>query len=159
MLQNHILSVAIWLPILAGVLLLLVGSDKQANLTRWAALASSITAFIATLPLYSKFDVLKGAFQLEESAPWIPAFNVNYHLGIDGIAAPLILLTSFTTVIVVLAAWQVITKHIAQYMAAFLIMSGLMIGVVSALDGLVYYVVWEAMLIIYHYLWTVSGIW
>ena len=156
MLQNHILSVAIWLPILAGVLLLLVGSDKQANLTRWAALASSITAFIATLPLYSKFDVLKGAFQLEESAPWIPAFNVNYHLGIDGIAAPLILLTSFTTVIVVLAAWQVITKHIAQYMAAFLIMSGLMIGVFSALDGLLYYVFWEAMLIP---MFLVIGIW
>jgi NADH-quinone oxidoreductase subunit M len=155
-LNQHILSVAIWLPILAGVLLLLVGSDKQANLTRWAALASSIAAFIATLPLYTKFDVLKGAFQFEESAPWIPAFNVNYHLGIDGIAAPLILLTSFTTVIVVISAWQVITKNIAQYMAAFLIMSGLMIGVFSALDGLLYYVFWEAMLIP---MFLVIGIW
>jgi NADH-quinone oxidoreductase subunit M len=155
-LNQHILSVAIWLPILAGVLLLLVGSDKQAALTRWAALASSITAFIATIPLYTKFDVLKGAFQLEESVSWIPAFNVNYHLGIDGIAAPLILLTSFTTVIVVLAAWQVITKNIAQYMAAFLIMSGLMIGVFSALDGLLYYVFWEAMLIP---MFLVIGIW
>ncbi len=156
MLQTHILSVAIWLPILAGIFLLLVGSDKEANLTRWAALASSVTAFIATLPLYTKFDVLKGAFQFEESASWIPAFNVNYHLGVDGISAPLILLTSFTTVIVVIAAWEVISKNIAQYMAAFLIMSGLMIGVFSALDGLLYYVFWEAMLIP---MFLVIGIW
>ena len=155
-LDQHILSVAIWLPILAGVLLLLVGSDKQANLTRWAALVSSVTAFIATFPLYTQFNFAEGPFQLEEAIAWIPAFNVNYHLGIDGIAAPLILLTSFTTVIVVIAGWQVISKNIAQYMAAFLIMSGLMIGVFSALDGLLYYVFWEAMLIP---MFLVIGIW
>ena len=145
--HNHILSCSIWLPILAGFAILMLGSDSKANFTRWLALAFSLLAFAVTLPLYIQFDFARGAFQFEEMAPWIPSFNVNYHLGIDGIAAPLILLTSFTTVIVVIAAWEVITKNIAQYMAAFLIMSGLMIGVFSALDGLLYYVFWEAMLI------------
>ena len=124
MLQTHVLSVSIWLPILAGVVVLLLGSDNKASFTRWLALASSLAAFFATLPLYTKYNFAKGAFQFEEAAQWIPSFNINYHLGIDGIAAPLILLTSFTTVIVVIAAWEVITKNIAQYMAAFLIMPG-----------------------------------
>lgn len=154
--HNHILSYSIWLPILAGFALLMLGSDSKASFTRWLALAFSLLAFAVTLPLYTQFDFARGAFQFEEVAPWIPSFNVNYHLGIDGIAAPLILLTSFTTVIVVIAAWEVITKNIAQYMAAFLIMSGLMIGVFSALDGLLYYVFWEAMLIP---MFLVIGIW
>jgi NADH-quinone oxidoreductase subunit M len=156
MLQTHMLSVSIWLPILAGVVVLLLGSDNKAAFTRWLALAGSLAAFFATLPLYSKFDFSKGAFQFEEMAQWIPSFNINYHLGVDGIAVPLILLTSFTTVIVVIAAWEVITKNIAQYMAAFLIMSGLMIGVFSTLDGILYYVFWEAMLIP---MFLVIGIW
>ena len=156
LLNQHVLSVSIWLPILAGVVVLLLGSDNKPSFTRWLALAASLAAFIATLPLYFNYDFAKGAFQFEEVAAWIPAFNVNYHLGVDGIAAPLILLTSFTTVIVVIAAWEVITKNIAQYMAAFLIMSGLMIGVFSALDGLLYYVFWEAMLIP---MFLVIGIW
>ena len=154
--SSHVLSVSIWLPILAGVVVLLLGSDKKAGFTRWLALAGSLAAFIATLPLYFNYDFAKGAFQFQEIAAWITAFNVNYHLGVDGIAAPLILLTSFTTVIVVIAAWEVITESIAQYMAAFLIMSGLMIGVFSALDGLLYYVFWEAMLIP---MFLVIGIW
>ena len=156
MLHTHILSVAIWLPILAGVLVLLLGSDKKTDFTRWLALTGSLAAFFATLPLYTKYDFSHGAFQFQEMAQWIPAFNINYHLGVDGIAVPLILLTSFTTLIVVIAAWQVITKNIAQYMAAFLIMSGLMIGVFSALDGILYYVFWEAMLIP---MFLVIGIW
>lgn len=156
MLHNHILSYSIWLPILAGFALLMLGGDSKANVTRWLALAFSLLAFAVTLPLYTRFDFARGAFQFEEMLPWIPSFNVNYHLGVDGIAAPLILLTSFTTVIVVIAAWEVITKNIAQYMAAFLIMSGLMIGVFSALDGLLYYVFWEAMLIP---MFLVIGIW
>lgn len=156
MVQTHILSFSIWLPILAGFLLLLLGVDNKPALTRWLALVFSVAAFAITLPLYTHFDYARGAFQFEEFARWIPAFNVNYHLGVDGIAAPLILLTSFTTVIVVIASWQVITKNIAQYMAAFLIMSGLMIGVFSALDGLLYYVFWEAMLIP---MFLVIGIW
>ncbi len=156
MLLTHILSVSIWLPILAGVVVLLFGSDSKASFTRWFALASSLAAFFATLPLYTKYNFSKGAFQFEEAAQWIPSFNINYHLGVDGIAVPLILLTSFTTLIVVIASWEVITKHIAQYMAAFLIMSGLMIGVFSALDGILYYVFWETMLIP---MFLVIGIW
>jgi NADH-quinone oxidoreductase subunit M len=160
MLQNilnqHVLSASIWLPILAGIVVLLLGSDNKAGFTRWLGLAGSVLAFCATLPLYFNYDYSQGAFQFQEMAAWIPAFNVYYHLGVDGIAAPLILLTSFTTVIVVIAAWEVITKNIAQYMAAFLIMSGLMIGVFSALDGLLYYVFWEAMLIP---MFLVIGIW
>ncbi len=128
-LNLHVLSVSIWLPILAGIVVLLLGSDKKADFTRWLALAGSLAAFFATLPLYTKYNFAAGAFQFEVMAQWIPAFNINYHLGVDGIAAPLILLTSFTTLIVVIAGWQVITKNVAQYMAAFLIMSGLMIGV------------------------------
>lgn len=155
-LNHHELSVAIWLPILAGIIVLLLGSDSKAVFTRWLALAGSLAAFFATLPLYIKFDFSKGAFQFEEMVQWIPSFNINYHLGVDGIAVPLILLTSFTTVIVVIAAWEVITKNISQYMAAFLIMSGLMIGVFSALDGILYYVFWEAMLIP---MFLVIGIW
>ena len=154
--HNHILSYSIWLPIVAGFAMLMLGSDNKANFTRWLALGFSLLAFAVTLPLYTQFDFARGAFQFEEMAQWIPSFNVNYHLGIDGIAAPLILLTSFTTVIVVIAAWEVITKNIAQYMSAFLIMSGLMIGVFSALDGLLYYVFWEAMLIP---MFLVIGIW
>ena len=145
-LNHHVLSMAIWLPILAGIVVLLLGSDNKAIFTRWLALAGSLAAFFATLPLYTKYDFSKGAFQFEEMVQWIPSFNINYHLGVDGIAVPLILLTSFTTVIVVIAAWEVITKNIAQYMAAFLIMSGLMIGVFSALDGILYYVFWDCLL-------------
>jgi len=156
MLQNHVLSLSIWLPILAGVLVLFIGGDSKAALTRWVALACSIVAFFATLPLITRFNTSDGGFQFQEMASWIPAFNINYHLGVDGIAVPLIVLTSFTTLIVVIASWQVITKNIAQYMAAFLIMSGLMIGVFSALDGILYYVFWEAMLIP---MFLVIGIW
>ncbi|WP_020168799.1 MULTISPECIES: NADH-quinone oxidoreductase subunit M [Methylotenera] len=154
--SQYVLSSSIWMPILAGVVVLLLGGDNKPNFTRWLALAGALIAFVVTFPLYTQFDYAQGAFQFQELARWIPAFNVNYHLGVDGIAAPLILLTSFTTVIVVIAAWEVITKNIAQYMAAFLIMSGLMIGVFSALDGLLYYVFWEAMLIP---MFLVIGIW
>jgi NADH-quinone oxidoreductase subunit M len=156
MLETHVISLSIWLPILAGVLVLFVGSDKNALLTRMVALVGSIVAFLATLPLYTRFDLVTTDFQFQEMAQWIPAFNINYHLGVDGISVPLILLTSFTTLIIVIASWEVITKNIAQYMACFLIMSGLMIGVFSALDGLLYYVFWEAMLIP---MFLVIGIW
>ena len=154
--QTHLISVSIWLPILAGVVVLLLGSDNKPALTRWLALLGAAAAFMATLPLYTHFNMADGGFQLQEMAQWIPAFNVNYHLGVDGISVPLILLTSFTTLIIVIASWEVITKNVAQYMAAFLIMSGLMIGVFSALDGLLYYVFWEAMLIP---MFLVIGIW
>jgi NADH-quinone oxidoreductase subunit M len=156
MFESNIISLSIWVPILAGVLVLAMGSDTRACLTRWLALLGSIAGFLVTLPLYTRFDFSDGGFQFQEGYNWIPSFNIHYHLGVDGIAVPLILLTSFTTMIVVLAGWEVIQKRIAQYMAAFLIMSGLMIGVFSALDGILFYVFWEAMLIP---MFLVIGIW
>ncbi|TSA50988.1 MAG: NADH-quinone oxidoreductase subunit M, partial [Nitrosomonadales bacterium] len=156
MFESNILSLSIWVPIVAGILVLATGDDRNAPIARWLALLGSIAGFVVTLPLFTRFDRSDGGFQFQEGYNWIPAFNIHYHLGIDGIAALLILLTSFTTVIVVLAGWEVIQKKVAQYMAAFLIMSGLMIGVFSALDGLLFYVFWEAMLIP---MFIVIGVW
>ncbi len=155
MLTDHILSLSIWVPILAGVLVLILGNDSRACFTRWVALLGSLAGFLVTLPLYFLFDFNSG-IQFLEVANWIPAFNINYMLGADGFSVPLILLTSFTTVIAVVASWESISNNIAQYMAAFLIMSGLMIGVFSALDAILYYVFWEAMLIP---MFLVIGIW
>jgi len=156
MTELPIISLAIWVPILAGILVLFTGDDRRASLARWLALAGSIAGFLATLPLYTGFDFANGGFQFQERLSWIPAFNIHYHLGVDGISVPLILLTSFMTMIVVVAGWEVIEKRVAQYMASFLIMSGLMIGVFSALDTILYYVFWEAMLIP---MFLVIGIW
>jgi len=151
-----LLSLAIWVPILAGILVLFTGDDKNASSARWIALLGSLVAFAVTVPLYTGFNFADGGFQFQEGFSWIPTFNIHYHLGADGIAVPLILLTSFTTILVVIAAWEVIQKRVAQYMAAFLIMSGLMIGVFSALDAILYYVFWEAMLIP---MFLVIGVW
>ena len=151
-----LLSLAIWVPILAGILVLFTGDDKNASSARWIALLGSLVAFAVTIPLYTGFNFADGGFQFQEGFSWIPTFNIHYHLGADGIAVPLILLTSFTTILVVIAAWEVIQKRVAQYMAAFLIMSGLMIGVFSALDAILYYVFWEAMLIP---MFLVIGVW
>ena len=156
MFDSHILSLSIWVPIVAGILVLFTGGDHNARIARWLALAGSVVSFIVTLPLYCRFDFNYGGFQFQEGYNWIPSFNIHYHLGVDGIAVPLILLTSFTTMIVVLAAWEVIQKRVSQYMAAFLIMSGLMIGVFSALDAILYYMFWESMLIP---MFLVIGIW
>ena len=153
---QHILSFSIWLPIAFGVAVLFTANDNKPCLTRWLALAGSIAGFAVTIPLYTHFNFADGGFQFQERFLWIASFNINYHLGADGLAVPLILLTSFTTVIVVIAAWEVIEKRVAQYMASFLIMSGLMIGVFSALDAIFYYVFWEAMLIP---MFLVIGIW
>ena len=153
---QHILSFSIWLPIAFGVAVLLTANDSKPNPTRWLALFGSIVSFAVTIPLYTHFNFADGGFQFQERFLWIASFNINYHLGADGLAVPLILLTSFTTVIVVLSAWEVIEKRVAQYMASFLIMSGLMIGVFSALDAIFYYVFWEAMLIP---MFLVIGIW
>ncbi|MDX9950536.1 MAG: NADH-quinone oxidoreductase subunit M [Methylophilaceae bacterium] len=156
MTELPIISLAIWVPILAGILVLFTGDDRRACLARWLALAGSIAGFLVTLPLYTGFDFADGGFQFQERLNWIPAFNIHYHLGVDGISVPLILLTSFMTMVVVVAGWEVIEKRVAQYMASFLIMSGLMIGVFSALDTILYYVFWEAMLIP---MFLVIGIW
>jgi len=153
---QHILSFSIWTPIFAGIGVLLSANDQKPNATRWLALVGGILAFLVAIPLYTQFNFADGGFQFQEGFNWIPAFNINYHLGVDGIAIPLILLTSFTTVIVIISAWEVIEKRVAQYMACFLIMSGLMVGVFCALDAILYYVFWEAMLIP---LFLAIGIW
>ena len=156
MFESNILSLSIWVPILAGILVLATGGDANAGKARWVALLGSLAGFLVTLPLFTRFNRADGGFQFQEAYDWIPSFNIHYHLGVDGIAVPLILLTSFTTVIVVLAGWEVIQKRVAQYNAAFLIMSGLMIGVFSALDAVLFYVFWEAMLIP---MFLVIGVW
>ena len=153
---SHILSFSIWVPVLAGIAVLFTSNDKKPDITRYVARIGGLSAFLVTIPLYTHFNFADGGFQFQEGFRWIPAFHINYHLGVDGIAVPLILLTSFTTVIVIISAWQVIEKRVAQYMASFLIMSGLMIGVFSALDAILYYVFWEAMLIP---MFLVIGIW
>lgn len=156
MFADYLLSLCIWLPIVGGVLVLVTGTDERAPLTRRLALAISILTFVATLPLYTSFDVATHAMQFGEDYAWIEPFNIRYRLGIDGISLLMILLTSFTTVLVVIAAWQVIEKKVAQYMAAFLFMEGLMIGVFSALDAILFYVFWEAMLVP---MFLIIGLW
>ena len=144
---THILSYSIWTPIFLGGLILLLSGKVNDTQAKWLSLISSVISFLITIPLYTAFDFSFGQFQFQEFFHWIPAFHINYHLGVDGFAVPLILLTSFTTLIVVIASWRSIEDRVAQYMAAFLIMSGLMIGVFSALDAMLYYIFWEAMLI------------
>jgi NADH-quinone oxidoreductase subunit M len=151
-----LLSVAIWLPILAGALLLATGRDDNAHAVRWLALVAAIASFLVTLPLVMGFDMSSAAMQFEEKLPWIERFNINYHLGIDGISVWFILLTAFITIIVVIAAWEVITERVHQYMGAFLILSGSMVGVFSALDGLLFYVFFEATLIP---MYIIIGMW
>jgi NADH-quinone oxidoreductase subunit M len=151
-----LLSLAIWTPIAFGVVLLAIGRDSQARAVRWLALVGSLVSFLITLPLYSGFQLGTSAMQFVEKAPWIERFNVHYHLGVDGISLWLVLLTAFINVIVVIAGWEVITRKVNQYMAAFMILSGLMIGVFSALDGILFYVFFEATLIP---MYLIIGIW
>ncbi|RMH20374.1 MAG: NADH-quinone oxidoreductase subunit M [Gammaproteobacteria bacterium] len=152
-----LLSLLIWLPILGGVLLLLAA---RINLPRqiilWGALLSSVIVFVLSIPLFTGFDKTTSAMQFVEKLPWIPYLNIHYHLGVDGISMPLILLTTFSTVLVVLAGWEVIQDKLEQYMACFLIMEGLMIGVFAALDAVLFYVFWEAMLVP---MFLIIGIW
>jgi NADH-quinone oxidoreductase subunit M len=151
-----LLSTVIWFPIVAGIVVLFTGSDRNAPLARLLALVGAIGGFLVAIPLYTQFDAAQGGFQFVELAPWIEWFNVNYHLGVDGISTPLILLNTFTTVLVVLAGWQVIQSRVAQYMASFLVLSGLMNGVFAALDGLLFYVFFEATLIP---MFIIIGVW
>lgn len=150
-----LLSILIWLPILGGIAVLVLG-DRRVALARWVALATALAMLALSIPLYSGFDTTTAAFQFVEQLPWIPAFNATYYLGVDGISLPLVLLTTFVTVPVVIAGWTVITERPAQYFAAFLIMEGLMVGVFSALDALLFYFFWEAMLIP---MFLIIGIW
>ena len=149
-----LLSAAIWIPIVAGVLVLVAGERNP--WMRWIALAGAVLGFLVTLPLYTGFEPSSSAMQFVELRPWIERFNINYHLGIDGISLLFVLLNSFITILVVIAGWTVIETRIAQYFAAFLIMSGLLNGVFSALDAVLFYVFFEGTLIP---MFIIIGIW
>ena len=151
-----LLSLAIWVPIAFGVALLAFGRDEHAKGVRWVSLVGAIVSFLVTVPLFTGFRNGTAAMQFVEKTSWISRFNVNYHLGIDGMSLWLVLLTSFITVIVVISAWEVITERVNQYMGAFLILSGFMIGVFAALDGVLFYVFFEATLIP---MYLIIGIW
>ena len=150
------LSLAIWLPIVAGVVVLASGSERSAREARVIALIGALAGFIVTLPLFAEFNTGTSAMQFVEEAPWIEHFNIRYHLGVDGISMPFLLLNSFITVLVVLAGWDVIQSRVSQYMASFLIMSGLLNGVFAALDAILFYVFFEATLIP---MYIVIGVW
>jgi NADH-quinone oxidoreductase subunit M len=156
MLGFNLLNLAIWIPILAGAAVLATGSDRNAGAARLIALIGAVLGFVVTVPLYTGFDALASGFQFTYTRPWIETFNVNYHLGIDGVSLLLILLNSFTTVLVVIAGWEVIRERVAQYLAAFLFLSGFMNGVFSALDALLFYVFFEATLIP---MFIIIGVW
>ncbi len=151
-----VLSFAIWLPIFFGVLVLASGSDRNPGYVRWMSLIGSLISFVMTLPLITRFDKSTAAMQFVEKSTWIERFHISYYLGVDGISMWFVVLTAFITVIVVISAWEVITERVAQYMAAFLILSGLMIGVFAALDGLLFYVFFEATLIP---MYIIIGVW
>ena len=151
-----LLSVAIWLPILFGLLVLATGNDRNAKMARTIALVGAILSFLVTIPLYTGFDRMTSDMQFVEMKDWITRFNIHYHLGVDGISVLFVLLNSFFTPLVVIAGWQVIEKRVSQYMAAFLIMSGLVNGVFVALDAMLFYVFWEAMLIP---MFIIIGVW
>ena len=150
------LTFAIFVPIVCCLIILAVGSDDRPAMTRNLSLIGAILSFLVTIPLYTGFDSATAAMQFVEKSPWIPAFAVMYHLGVDGISLWFVLLTAFITIIVVLAGWEVITSRISQYMAAFLILSGLMIGVFVAMDGLLFYIFFEATLIP---MYIIVGVW
>jgi len=152
------LSLSIWVPIVAGLFVLAVGrnGDRDAGTARWIALVGAIAGFLVTVPLFTRFDLASGAMQFVEQREWIPRFDINYHLGVDGISVLFVLLNSFVTVLVVWAGWEVIQSKVAQYMAAFLIQSGLINGVFCALDGILFYVYFEAMLIP---MYLIIGVW
>ncbi len=151
-----LLSLAIWTPIFFGVVLLALGRDEHARVVRWIALIGAIVSLLVTLPLYDGFQLGTSAMQFVEKGSWIERFNVNYHLGVDGISFWFVPLTAFITVVVIIAGWEVITERVNQYMGAFLILSGLMIGVFCALDGILFYVFFEATLIP---MYLIIGIW
>ena len=151
-----LLSLSIWLPIVCGGLLLALGRDNNAGAVRWMALVGAVLSFLVTLPLISGFDTSTAAMQFVEVATWIPRFNIHYHLGVDGISMWFVPLTALISIIVVIAAWEVIDTRVHQYMGAFLILSGLMIGVFCALDGMLFYVFFEATLIP---MYIIIGVW
>ena len=153
---DNLIKLAIWVTIIAGVLVLATGSDQRAGLARINTYIGSLAGFLVTLPLFTRFDRLSGGYQFTEFHSWIPALNINYALGVDGISVLFIILNAFITLMVVLAGWEVIQKRPAQYMAAFLIMSGLINGAFAAQDAILFYVFFEGMLIP---LYLIIGMW
>ena len=153
--NSQLLSLAIWVPILGALPVFWIGSERRA-LVRWLSLLVAIAGFLVTIPLYTGFDASQVGMQFVEKTPWITRFNVQYFLGVDGISMPFILLNSLITIFVVLAGWEVIEEKQAQYMGAFLVMSGLMNGIFSALDGILFYVFFEASLIP---MYIIIGVW
>jgi NADH-quinone oxidoreductase subunit M len=151
-----LLSLVIWMPIFVGIVVLATGGDHNARLARWLALVGSILSLLVAIPLYTQFDPIMSGMQFVEYHAWIERFNIHYHLGVDGIAIPLILLNCFTTPLVVIAGWQVISNRVSQYMGAFLVMSGIVNGVFSSLDAILFFVFWEASLIP---MFLIIGIW
>ena len=153
--NDHLLSIVIWLPIVGGIVVLGVGNDR-APAARWVSLAISLATLAFSIPLWAWFNTRTAEMQFVEHTPWIPSIHADYNIGVDGISMPLILLTTFTTVLIVIAGWQSVTKRVSQYFAAFLILEGLMIGVFAALDAALFYVFWEAMLLP---MFIIIGIW
>ena len=141
-----ILSTLIWLPIIAGVIVLFAGRNNP-TLAKWLSLGAAVVTFLLSLPLWFAFDRTTAAMQFVEKIDWIPTYHIQYFLGVDGLSMPLVLLTTFTQVLVIASAWEVIKERVEQYMGAFLIMQGLMTGVFVALDAVLFYVFWEALLI------------
>jgi NADH-quinone oxidoreductase subunit M len=154
MLNDHLLAILIWLPILGGFAVL--GLGDRAATARWVSLGISGATFLFSIPLWASFRTGTAAMQFVERSSWIPAIHSDFYIGVDGISMPLILLTTFTTVLIVISGWQNVEKRVAQYFAAFLILEGLMIGVFAALDGVLFYVFWEAMLLP---MFIIIGIW
>jgi len=152
----NILSILIWLPVLGGILILSTGGDRNAQLARKIALGFSVGTFLLSLSIYADFDINTASMQFVERYKWIETLHIQYFLGVDGISMPLIILTTLLTIIVVIAGWEVITRRVAQYMASFLIMEGLMIGVFSSMDAILFYLFWEAMLIP---MFLIIGVW
>jgi NADH-quinone oxidoreductase subunit M len=151
-----LLSLAIWLPIAFGTLLLAVGRDENAGVVRAISLLGAVASFLVTVPIITAFDGSTAAMQYAEKLDWVPRFNIHYALGVDGLSMWFVPLTAFITVIVVISAWQVIEQRVASYMGAFLILSGLMVGVFTAMDGLLFYVFFEATLIP---MYIIIGVW
>jgi NADH-quinone oxidoreductase subunit M len=155
MFQGYLLTLTIWMPIAFGIAVLAIGNDRAPATARWTALVGSVLGFLVCLPLWSGFQPTAD-MQFTELGRWIPRFNVSYHLGVDGISMPLILLNSLMTVLVVIAHWEVVTDKVGQYLAAFLIMSGLINGTFASLDAILFYVFFEAMLIP---MFLIIGVW
>jgi len=154
--SSIILSLTIWVPILAGVLTLFLNSERQKDSARWVALIGSILGLVVAIPLWTGFDNASSSMQFVERTSWVSRFNINYALGVDGISMLFVLLNSFTTILVVIAAWEVIQDKVSQYLAAFLIMSGLINGVFAATDAILFYLFFEAMLIP---MFLIIGVW